>query len=144
MFKFISTAFKELSHVVWPTTKETRTYMYYNIAVITVMTIFLALVGYGFRFALQQTKHTINPTSQITADDMAATQADLEALMNQQNLETFGLTGATVTVDEATTETPNETENAEAAVETENTEATVIELPSTTAENAESTEETTN
>lgn len=44
MFKFIANAFREIGHVVWPTPKETRTYMNYTVVTIIVLTIFLSVI----------------------------------------------------------------------------------------------------
>lgn len=46
MFKFLRDAKSEIEHVVWPTPKETKKYMYYNIAVIVVVSVFLMILGY--------------------------------------------------------------------------------------------------
>ncbi len=116
MFKFISNAFKELSHVVWPTPKETRTYMYYNLVIIVVMTIFLALVGYGFRTILQQTKYLVNPSSQITTEDIDAANALLQSQGHQSNLEAFGLTGTTLASSGITIETTTGSEDIQAVI----------------------------
>lgn len=63
MFQFIKNAFKELEHVVWPTKKETRTYMFYTVSVIVVMTIFLSILGYVFRTGLKEAKYIVNPNA---------------------------------------------------------------------------------
>ena len=44
MFKFFSEAKQELEHVVWPTTLETKKYMYYTVGVIVIMAILLQLL----------------------------------------------------------------------------------------------------
>ena len=91
MFKFISDAFREIGHVVWPTPKETRTYMNYIVMTIIVMTIFLAIAGYAFRTGLQFTKHVVNPAGQLQTEVIQEEQkANAEAALNEE-YKKFGI-----------------------------------------------------
>ncbi len=91
MFKFFKEAFQELEHVVWPTPKETRKYMNYNIGVIIVMTLFLMALGLIFRESLT-TVRGFFPHTAITTDDQPMTQEDLDKLLEQ-----WGVSGSTQT-----------------------------------------------
>lgn len=134
MFKFFSLAFKELSHVVWPTKKETRTYMYYTLTVIIVMTIFLAIVGYGFSTGLRQAKKAINPVQN------PAQQYPVQNSAQQYNVQTF-LNNASVT-----TETKENSENTttENTTNSENTPQENSEIPALPSETSETSAESTN
>jgi preprotein translocase, secE subunit len=127
MFKFISDAFREISHVVWPTPKETRTYMNYIAMTIIVMTIFLAIAGYAFRTGLQFTKHVVNPAGQLQTEIIQEEQKEnADAALNEE-YKKFGIennTSSGVTVE---TE-PVTTENSQSHEET--TATGTIQLPS--------------
>lgn len=117
MFKFISDAFREISHVVWPTPKETRTYMNYIVMTIIVMTIFLAIAGYAFRTGLQFTKHVVNPAGQLKTEVIQEEQkANAEAALNEE-YKKFGIenntsSGVTAETDLTSTEHPETQEGA--------------------------------
>lgn len=117
MFKFISDAFREISHVVWPTPKETRTYMNYIVMTIIVMTIFLAIAGYAFRTGLQFTKHVVNPAGQLQTEVIQEEQqANAEAALNEE-YKKFGIenntsSGVTAETELASTENPETQEGA--------------------------------
>lgn len=127
MFKFISDAFREISHVVWPTPKETRTYMNYIAMTIIVMTIFLAIAGYAFRTGLQFTKRVVNPAGQLQTEIIQEEQKEnADAALNEE-YKKFGIennTSSGVTVE---TE-PVTTENSQSHEET--TATGTIQLPS--------------
>ena len=127
MFKFISDAFLEISHVVWPTPKETRTYMNYIAMTIIVMTIFLAIARYAFRTGLQFTKHVVNPAGQLQTEIIQEEQKEnADAALNEE-YKKFGIennTSSGVTVE---TE-PVTTENSQSHEET--TATGTIQLPS--------------
>lgn len=125
---FFKKAFLELKHIVWPTKKETRTYMYYTISIITVMTLFLAGIGYLFRTGLQTAKQAINPTTENIAETIQATQDAAAESATQTNMANF-FSGATITTN---TENTESTPTVETTTETTTTE---IQLPSEAEEN---------
>lgn len=127
MLKFFSDAFKEIGHVVWPTPKETRTYMNYTIIVIIVMTIFLSVAGYLFRTGLQTAKNTINPGSVATTEQIQATQEAQQKAAEQAEYEKFGITATGTTVETIeNTEIPTNSETPTVEVVTENTENIIL------------------
>lgn len=89
MLTFIRESFRELEHVVWPTQKESRTYMWYTVAIIVVMTVYLAAIGYVFQTALKATRHALNDQAGqnllINEQDLA-TQEDLQNIVDSLNL----------------------------------------------------------
>lgn len=94
---FFKKAFLELQHVVWPTRRETTTYMNYNIAIIVVMTIFLSLLGFLFREGLVQAKYIVNPDSRNAVNNLEAQQTAAQEENLQSMYEQFGLSGSTNT-----------------------------------------------
>lgn len=121
MFNFFKDAYNELSHVVWPTKKESRTYMYYTVGVITVMTIILSLIGMAFKEILIQGRHLVNPNAQV---QNIITPNDIQFTTDDENISV-----------ENTTE--NNSENSENTVsETENNTNTTVENTES-AENSE-------
>ena len=101
MMKFIRESLAELEHVVWPTPTETRKYMNYTVGVIIVMSAFLALLSYSLRgslgFVRDQFPH--DPTTQVTASSEAATEADVDKLLEKigQKKTATGTTQSTST-----------------------------------------------
>ena len=57
MFDFIKNAFAEITHVVWPTRKESIKYMTYTIGTIIIVGIFLAILGYAIREVMTLTRN---------------------------------------------------------------------------------------
>ncbi len=87
MFDFIKNALAELTHVVWPTRKESIKYMTYTIGTIVIVGVFLAILGYfirtGMTFTRDQFPHTPVNTS-VSGEDLA-TKADLKQLEDLAN-----------------------------------------------------------
>lgn len=104
MSNFIQKAFGELEHVVWPTKKETRKYMSYTMSIIVIMTIVLSVLGYTFRFILDQTKYAVNPESRNAAANLQLQQEQAQEQSLQDTYSQFGLEvpQATPTTPEAT------------------------------------------
>lgn len=67
MFSFFSKATEELEHVVWPTPKETKKYMYYTIAVIIIMAVALQIVGFSLQSTLSALRQQF-PQKEYTTD----------------------------------------------------------------------------
>ena len=67
MFSFFSKATEELEHVVWPTPKETKKYMYYTIAVIIIMAVALQVVGFSLQSTLSALRQQF-PQKEYTTD----------------------------------------------------------------------------
>ena len=88
MFDFIKNAFAELTHVVWPTRKESIKYMTYTVGTIIIVGIFLAILGYAIRELMTLTRnqfpHTPLTNTTVSGEDFA-TKADLEKLENFAN-----------------------------------------------------------
>lgn len=125
MFNFFKDAYNELSHVVWPTKKESRTYMYYTVGVITVMTIILSLIGMAFKEILTQGRHLVNPNAQV------------QNIINPNDIQ-FTTDDENISVKNTENTTENNSENSENTVsETENN-------TNTTVENTESVENSEN
>lgn len=125
MFNFFKDAYNELSHVVWPTKKESRTYMYYTVGVITVMTIILSLIGMAFKEILTQGRHLVNPNAQV------------QNIINPNDIQ-FTTDDENISVENTENATENNSENSENIVsETENN-------TNTTVENTESVENSEN
>lgn len=124
MFNFFKDAYNELSHVVWPTKKESRTYMYYTVGVITVMTIILSLIGMAFKEILIQGRHLVNPNAQV------------QNIINQNDIQ-FTTDDENISVENTENTTENNSENSENTVsETENNTNTTVENTES-AENSE-------
>lgn len=106
MFKFIRDALSEFEHVVWPTPTETRKYMYYNVATIVALTIFLMTLGYVIQESLTAARKSIPHDSVIVSSEEPATQADLDALTTalekKKAQSDLSNTGVTVTVSTGT------------------------------------------
>ncbi len=82
MFKFIKESLRELEHVVWPTPKETRKYMNYNIGVIIALTLFLSVLGFIFSMSLSTARGIIHPSTPIVNPaDKPATKTELDNLL---------------------------------------------------------------
>lgn len=125
MFNFFKDAYNELSHVVWPTKKESRTYMYYTVGVITVMTIILALIGMAFKEVLTQGRHLVNPNAsniitpndiQFTTDDENITVETTENIKEENTTEN----SSENTISETENNTNTTVENVESAENSEN------------------------
>ncbi|PID84139.1 preprotein translocase subunit SecE [Candidatus Gracilibacteria bacterium] len=85
MFTFFKEAIRELEHVVWPTPKETRKYMNYNIGVIIVVTLILSILGIIITTGLSELRNITyqGPKNTIINDaNTDATRGDLENLKN--------------------------------------------------------------
>lgn len=67
MFDFIKNALAELTHVVWPTRKESIKYMTYTIGTIVIVGIFLAVLGYFIRTGMTLTRDQFPHTPVNTA-----------------------------------------------------------------------------
>jgi preprotein translocase SecE subunit len=80
MFKFIRDALSEFEHVVWPTPTETRKYMYYNVATIVTLTIFLMTLGYVIQESLTAARKSIPHDSVVVSSEDTVTHADLDAI----------------------------------------------------------------
>ncbi|MBS9784362.1 preprotein translocase subunit SecE [Candidatus Gracilibacteria bacterium] len=82
MFNFIKESLRELEHVVWPTPKETRKYMNYNIGVIIALTLFLSVLGFIFSMSLSTARGIIHPSTPIiNPANQPATKADIDNLL---------------------------------------------------------------
>lgn len=90
MFDFIKNAFAEITHVVWPTRKESIKYMTYTIGTIIIVGIFLAILGYAIREVMTLTRnqfpHAPVTNMTVSGEDFA-TRADLEELENLTNTQ---------------------------------------------------------
>lgn len=125
MFNFFKDAYNELSHVVWPTKKESRTYMYYTVGVITVMTIILSLIGMAFKEILTQGRHLVNPNAQvrniITPNDIQFTTDDENiSVKNTENTTENNSENSENTVSETENNTNTTVENTESVENSEN------------------------
>lgn len=100
MFNFITEANTELEHVVWPTPAENKKYMIYNVGVIIVLTIFLAILGYGvtngLRLARDQFPHDVAPISTVSGEDTMS-QAELDKLLQNIQVNTGSTASGTKT-----------------------------------------------
>lgn len=118
MINFIKNSLRELEHVVWPTPKETRTYMIYTVSIIVVMTIFLMILGYAFRMGLDQAKYTINPESRNALQNLQMQQAESNEEALKAMYEAQGLTAPTTTESQPTVTVENvEATSTEGSVE---------------------------
>lgn len=108
MKHFLKHSREELEHVVWPTNKETKTYMNYTVGVIVVMSFLLALVGYAFQSGLQSVRglfpHT-PPVETTASGEAGVTRQEADDLIKalQARKEKKANSGAVST---GTTEAP--------------------------------------
>lgn len=82
--KFIKNAIRELEHVVWPTPKETRKYMNYNVWTIIVVTLILSVLGFALSTTLTELRKVTysGPTAPIAnPNNQPATKNDLDNLL---------------------------------------------------------------
>ncbi len=102
MFKFIRDALAEFEHVVWPTPNETRKYMYYNIVVIVVLTVFLVILGYVIQESLMAARKTIPHDPVVIENQDTVSQSELDditAALEKKKAQSWSTdTGATITV----------------------------------------------
>ena len=75
---FIKESIKEFDHIVWPTSLETKKYFVIVVSMITVLTIFLFIVGTAFSAALFAAKKQIVPASTVTSSSSSAPIGDLK------------------------------------------------------------------
>jgi preprotein translocase SecE subunit len=102
MFKFIRDALSEFEHVVWPTPNETRKYMYYNVATIIVLTMFLMTLGYVIQESLTAARKSIPHDPVVIENSDTVTRSELDeitaALEKKKTQSGATNTGVTVTV----------------------------------------------
>lgn len=104
MFSFIKNAFHELEHVVWPTKKEITTYMKHVVFVIIFLAIYLTVMWEIFTTSIDMWRKKVQElypnTSQVNTQSQNATQADLENILNniQINTGSTSKTGATTPI----------------------------------------------
>lgn len=127
MFAFLKDAINELSHVVWPTKKESRIYMYYTVGIIVVMTVILSVIGIIFKEILQQGRQTINPsnttnTHNNTVDNWEAFNIDNSNIDVKTNEDGNNIENETNKENNETKEEENKTEetNVTPTTDTEN------------------------
>ena len=102
MFKFIRDALSEFEHVVWPTPTETRKYMYYNVATIVTLTIFLMTLGYVIQESLTAARKSIPHDPVVIENQDTVSQSELDditAALEKKKAQSWSTdTGATITV----------------------------------------------
>lgn len=74
---FIKESVKEFDHIVWPTSEETKKYFFTVVSMITILTVFLFIVGTAFSVGLftaktqfTQANVSSTPTSSTPASDL--------------------------------------------------------------------------
>lgn len=75
---------KEFDHIVWPTSEETKKYFITVVSMITVLTVFLFIVGTAFSMGLFAAKKQLVPASAVSTSSSAAPIGDLKL----DNIET--------------------------------------------------------
>ena len=75
---FIKESMKEFDHIVWPTPSETKKYFVTVVSMITVLTVFLFIVGTAFSVGLFAIKKQIVPAQSITSPTSSAPVGDLK------------------------------------------------------------------
>lgn len=84
---------KEFDHIVWPTSEETKKYFITVVSMITILTVFLFIVGTAFSVGLFAVKKQLAPaTSGITTTSTQAPIGDLKL----DNIKTTPAPAATV------------------------------------------------
>lgn len=74
---FIKESMKEFDHIVWPTSEETKKYFVTVVAMITVLTVFLFLVGTTFSMGLFAAKKQLVPANSGTSTATESPVGDL-------------------------------------------------------------------
>ena len=69
---------KEFDHIVWPTSLETRKYFITVVSMITVLTVFLFIVGTIFSQGLFTAKKQFGPTQSVVTPTSSAPVGDLK------------------------------------------------------------------
>lgn len=77
MIQFISWAFRELKHVVWPTSKETQKYFGIVIALLVTFWIYLFIFSNVFSEILFQLKNTFNPSGNVQVEGVKVNPEDI-------------------------------------------------------------------
>ncbi len=69
---FIKESIKEFDHIVWPTSEETKKYFVTVVSMITILTVFLFMVGTAFSMGLFAAKKQFVPVSVDTTSTSSA------------------------------------------------------------------------
>lgn len=69
---------KEFDHIVWPTPAETKKYFVTVVSMITILTVFLFVVGTAFSVGLFAVKKQIAPVQSATPATSSAPVGDLK------------------------------------------------------------------
>lgn len=75
---FIKESMKEFDHIVWPTPSETKKYFVTVVSMITVLTVFLFIVGTAFSVGLFAIKKQIVPAQSTTSPTSSTPVGDLK------------------------------------------------------------------
>lgn len=116
LFQFFKDSINELSHVVWPTKKESRTYMIYVVGVIVFMSILLAVFGFIFKTGLKETKQIVNPSQNDYLQDIVNNINTNTPSVNMEHPENNTTTEENNNTEDATqqpAEVPSENTNTE-------------------------------
>ncbi len=82
---FVKESMKEFDHIVWPTSEETKKYFVTVVSMITVLTVFLFIVGTLFSVGLFTAKKQLVPVSSVTP---ATTSSNPVGDLKLDNIET--------------------------------------------------------
>ena len=85
---FIKESMKEFDHIVWPTSEETEKYFVTVVSMITVLTVFLFIVGTLFSVGLFTAKKQLVPVSSVTPATTSSTPVGDLKLDNVQTTTT--------------------------------------------------------
>ena len=85
---FIKESIKEFDHIVWPTSQETKKYFLTVVSMITVLTVFLFIVGTAFSVGLFTAKKQFVPAAVDTASTTSNPASDLKLDNIQTNTVT--------------------------------------------------------
>lgn len=69
---------KEFDHIVWPTPEETKKYFVTVVSMITILTVFLFIVGTAFSVGLFAAKKQLVPASAVSTSSSTAPVGDLK------------------------------------------------------------------
>ncbi|MDD5377032.1 MAG: preprotein translocase subunit SecE [Candidatus Gracilibacteria bacterium] len=75
---FIKESMKEFDHIVWPTPEETKKYFVTVVSMITILTVFLFIVGTIFSTGLFTAKEKLAPSTSSNPTTTAAPAGDLK------------------------------------------------------------------
>lgn len=75
---FIKESMKEFDHIVWPTPAETKKYFVTVVSMITLLTVFLFVIGTAFSVGLFAVKKQIVPAPSATPAASSAPAGDLK------------------------------------------------------------------